>query len=119
MSMKATVDSCVRYRCANFLMFLMMDHEYESKLCIATFYNPVLTTLITMCRLGKDFPLDPSSGLFKCAICQVDQPSGEGLSINSGPFFSPASKPWEGPFLCAICRRKKDAMEGKKQVNRQ
>ncbi|KAJ8529574.1 hypothetical protein K7X08_036409 [Anisodus acutangulus] len=65
-------------------------------------------------RLGKDFPLDPSSGLFRCAVCQADQPPSEGLSVNSGPFFSPASKPWEGPFLCATCRRKKDAMEGKR-----
>ncbi|XP_075511058.1 LOW QUALITY PROTEIN: putative protein phosphatase 2C 5 [Primulina tabacum] len=65
-------------------------------------------------RLGKDFPLDSNSGLFRCAICQVHQPPGEGLSVNSGPFFSPASRPWEGPFLCASCRRKKDAMEGKK-----
>lgn len=64
-------------------------------------------------RLGKDFPLDSNSGLFRCAICQVHQPTGEGLSVNSGPFFSPASRPWEGPFLCASCRRKKDAMEGK------
>lgn len=67
-------------------------------------------------RLGKDFPVDPDSGLFKCAICQVDEPSNEGLSINSGPFFSPLSKPWEGPFLCANCRRKKDAMEGKRPL---
>ncbi|EPS69183.1 hypothetical protein M569_05581, partial [Genlisea aurea] len=67
-------------------------------------------------RLGKDFPLDSNSGLFRCAICQADQPPGEGLSVNSGPFFSPASKPWEGPFLCASCRRKKDAMEGKKPI---
>ncbi|XP_009799456.1 putative protein phosphatase 2C 5 [Nicotiana tabacum] len=65
-------------------------------------------------RLGKDFPLDSSSGLFRCAVCQADQPASEGLSVNSGPFFSPASKPWEGPFLCATCRRKKDAMEGKR-----
>ncbi|KAL3538235.1 hypothetical protein ACH5RR_001601 [Cinchona calisaya] len=65
-------------------------------------------------RLGKDFPLNSNSGLFKCAICQVDQQPGEGLSVNSGPFFSPASKPWEGPFLCATCRKKKDAMEGKR-----
>ncbi|KAI9072959.1 hypothetical protein K1719_045088 [Acacia pycnantha] len=65
-------------------------------------------------RLGKDFPLDASSGIFRCAVCLVDQPSGDGLSVNSGPFFSPASKPWEGPFLCANCRRKKDAMEGKR-----
>ncbi|XP_057778778.1 probable protein phosphatase 2C 5 [Salvia miltiorrhiza] len=64
-------------------------------------------------RLGKEFPLDSNCGLFRCAICQVNQPAGEGLSVNSGLFFSPASKPWEGPFLCANCRRKKDAMEGK------
>ncbi|XP_027159959.1 probable protein phosphatase 2C 5 [Coffea eugenioides] len=65
-------------------------------------------------RLGKDFPLNSNSGLFKCAICQVDQQPGDGLSVNSGPFFSPGSKPWEGPFLCATCRKKKDAMEGKR-----
>lgn len=65
-------------------------------------------------RLGKDFPLNTSSGLFRCAVCQVDQPPGDGLSVNSGPFFSPASKPWEGPFLCTNCRKKKDAMEGKR-----
>ncbi|XP_073279063.1 probable protein phosphatase 2C 5 isoform X2 [Primulina huaijiensis] len=70
-------------------------------------------------RLGMDFPLDSKSGLFRCAICQMHQPPGEGLSVNSGPFFSPASRPWEGPFLCASCRRKKDAMEGKKKVHLQ
>ncbi|TXG65207.1 hypothetical protein EZV62_006482 [Acer yangbiense] len=63
-------------------------------------------------RLGKEFPLNTSSGLFIFAVCQVDQPAGDGLSVNSGHFFSPASKPWEGPFLCTNCRRKKDAMEG-------
>ncbi|XP_057540097.1 probable protein phosphatase 2C 5 [Amaranthus tricolor] len=67
-------------------------------------------------RLGKDFPMNPDSGLFRCAICQVDQPANEGLSLNSGTFFSPSSKPWEGPFLCANCRRKKDAMEGKRPM---
>ncbi|XP_058740540.1 probable protein phosphatase 2C 5 isoform X2 [Vicia villosa] len=65
-------------------------------------------------RLGKDFPFDKNSEIFRCAICQVDQPPGNGLSVNSGPFFSPASKPWEGPFLCTNCRKKKDAMEGKR-----
>ncbi|KAK0601838.1 hypothetical protein LWI29_027925 [Acer saccharum] len=63
-------------------------------------------------RLGKEFPLNTSSGLFIFAVCQVDQPAGDGLSVNPGHFFSPASKPWEGPFLCTNCRRKKDAMEG-------
>lgn len=66
------------------------------------------------CRLGKDFHLNASSGLFRCAVCQVDQPPTDGLSVKSGPFFSPASKPWEGPFLCTNCRKKKDAMEGKR-----
>ncbi|XP_021900435.1 probable protein phosphatase 2C 5 [Carica papaya] len=65
-------------------------------------------------RLGKDFHLNASSGLFRCAVCQVDQPPTDGLSVKSGPFFSPASKPWEGPFLCTNCRKKKDAMEGKR-----
>ncbi|KAK4595555.1 hypothetical protein RGQ29_013866 [Quercus rubra] len=65
-------------------------------------------------RLGKDFPANTNSGLFRCAVCQVDQAPADGLSVNSGPFFSPASKPWEGPFLCANCRKKKDAMEGKR-----
>ncbi|KAF6141315.1 hypothetical protein GIB67_024399 [Kingdonia uniflora] len=64
-------------------------------------------------RLGKDFPWKTSSELFRCAICQVNQPPSEGLSVNSGPYFSPTSKPWEGPFLCNTCRKKKDAMEGK------
>ncbi|KAK0600841.1 hypothetical protein LWI29_018884 [Acer saccharum] len=38
-------------------------------------------------RLGKEFPLNTSSGLFKFAVCQVDQPAGDGLSVNSGLFF--------------------------------
>ncbi|KAL7235300.1 hypothetical protein ACSBR1_018743 [Camellia fascicularis] len=65
-------------------------------------------------RLGTDFPLNSNSGLVRCAVCQVDQLPSDGLSVNSGPYFSPASKPWEGPFLCANCRQKKDAMEGKR-----
>ncbi|KAF5952129.1 hypothetical protein HYC85_010073 [Camellia sinensis] len=62
----------------------------------------------------SDFPLNSNSGLVRCAVCQVDQLLSDGLSVNSGPYFSPASKPWEGPFLCANCRQKKDAMEGKR-----
>lgn len=73
-------------------------------------------TITEFYRLGKDFPMNPDSGLFRCAICQVDHPANEGLSLNSGTFFSPSSKPWEGPFLCANCRRKKDAMEGKRPI---
>ncbi|XP_043709104.1 probable protein phosphatase 2C 5 isoform X2 [Telopea speciosissima] len=64
-------------------------------------------------RLGKDFP-KTNSGIFRCAVCQVDQPPSDGLSVNSGSFFSPGSQPWQGPFLCTNCRMKKDAMEGKR-----
>ncbi|XP_058002867.1 probable protein phosphatase 2C 5 isoform X1 [Hevea brasiliensis] len=64
-------------------------------------------------RLGKDFPSITNSGLYRCAVCQIDQTPTDSLSVNSGSFFSPGSKPWEGPFLCPNCRKKKDAMEGK------
>ncbi|EEF49929.1 probable protein phosphatase 2C 5 isoform X1 [Ricinus communis] len=65
-------------------------------------------------RLGKDFPSNTNSGLYRCAVCQVDQTPTDSLSVNSASFFSPGSKPWEGPFLCPNCRKKKDAMEGKR-----
>ncbi|XP_023542385.1 probable protein phosphatase 2C 15 [Cucurbita pepo subsp. pepo] len=52
--------------------------------------------------------------LFTCAICQVDLAPSEGISVHAGSIFSTSSKPWQGPFLCADCRNKKDAMEGKR-----
>ncbi|GAB4855622.1 hypothetical protein Ancab_024243 [Ancistrocladus abbreviatus] len=67
-------------------------------------------------RLGKDFPTNTDSGLLRCAICQVDQAPNDSLSVNSAPFLSPASKPGDGPFFCSNCRRKKDAMEGKRPI---
>ncbi|GKB43225.1 probable protein phosphatase 2C 15 [Tanacetum coccineum] len=66
-------------------------------------------------RLGNDETCGPStSGLFMCAVCQVDLGASEGISVHAGSIFSTSSKPWEGPFLCADCRNKKDAMEGKR-----
>jgi len=73
-----------------------------------------LKSVFLKCRLGKDFPSSTNSGMFRCAVCQADQPSGDGLPMNTGSFFSPVSKPWEGPFLCTNCQKKKDAMEGKR-----
>ncbi|XVE75221.1 hypothetical protein DITRI_Ditri12bG0078300 [Diplodiscus trichospermus] len=55
-----------------------------------------------------------TSGLFMCAVCQVDLAPSEGISVHAGSIFSTSSKPWQGPFLCADCRNKKDAMEGKR-----
>lgn len=64
-------------------------------------------------RLGNDDSSTQStSGLFNCAICQVDLAASEGISVHAGSIFSTSSKPWQGPFLCAACRNKKDAMEG-------
>ncbi|KAJ6380349.1 hypothetical protein OIU76_016919 [Salix suchowensis] len=65
-------------------------------------------------RLGKYFPANVNSRLCRCAVCQVDQTPGDSLSVDSGTFFSPGSKPREGPFLCSNCCKKKDAMEGKR-----
>ncbi|KAF8390101.1 hypothetical protein HHK36_024623 [Tetracentron sinense] len=66
-------------------------------------------------RLGNDLPVGQStSGLFTCAVCQADLAPSEGISVHAGSIFSTSSKPWQGPFLCADCRNKKDAMEGKR-----
>ncbi|MFS8028822.1 putative protein-serine/threonine phosphatase [Helianthus anomalus] len=66
-------------------------------------------------RLGNTETCGSStSGLFTCAVCQVDLAASEGISVNAGSIFSTSSKPWQGPFLCVGCRDKKDAMEGKR-----
>ncbi|CAL9145972.1 unnamed protein product [Musa hybrid cultivar] len=65
-------------------------------------------------RLGKSFSSWENTGLLRCAICQTDQVPDDDLFVNSGDLFSPPSKQQEGPYLCADCRRKKDAMEGKR-----
>lgn len=66
-------------------------------------------------RLGSDTSVGQStSGLFTCAVCQIDLAPSEGISVHAGSLFSTSSKPWEGPFLCMDCRNKKDAMEGKR-----
>lgn len=66
-------------------------------------------------RLGNEETSgSTTSGLFMCAVCQVDIGASEGISVHAGSIFSTSSKPWQGPFLCADCRNKKDAMEGKR-----
>ncbi|XP_059649680.1 probable protein phosphatase 2C 15 isoform X2 [Cornus florida] len=65
-------------------------------------------------RLGNDDSNQSTSGLFVCAICQVDLAPREGISVHAGFMFSTSLKPWQGPFLCTDCRNKKDAMEGKR-----
>ncbi|KAK9052247.1 hypothetical protein SSX86_028875 [Deinandra increscens subsp. villosa] len=66
-------------------------------------------------RLGNDeIGGSSTSGLFICGVCQVDIAANEGISVHAGSIFSTSSKPWQGPFLCADCHNKKDAMEGKR-----
>ncbi|KAK6157647.1 hypothetical protein DH2020_011895 [Rehmannia glutinosa] len=65
-------------------------------------------------RLGHDEPNAQTTGFFVCAVCQANLAPNEGISVHAGSIFSTSSKPWQGPFLCADCRNKKDAMEGKR-----
>ncbi|KAL4362690.1 hypothetical protein GQ457_04G006370 [Hibiscus cannabinus] len=66
-------------------------------------------------RLGDDERTgQTTSGIFTCGVCQADLAPSEGISVHAGSIFSTSSKPWQGPFLCAGCRNKKDAMEGKR-----
>lgn len=58
-------------------------------------------------RLGKDMPLNSNSGIFRCAVCQANEAPNDDVSET---IFSQSS----GPMLCSKCRRKKDAMEGKR-----
>ncbi|MQM15224.1 hypothetical protein Taro_048168 [Colocasia esculenta] len=71
-------------------------------------------TLSVRARLKTDFVSKLNAGPLRCAICQTDEEQGEDVSVNSSAYMSPSSKPWEGPFLCSACRKKKDAMEGKR-----
>ncbi|CAM8911598.1 unnamed protein product [Rhodiola kirilowii] len=65
-------------------------------------------------RLGKHTPVDANSGLLRCAVCQANEQLIDNWSINSDPLLSTATQPPEGPFLCTVCSRKRDAMEGKR-----
>nr|ACF85382.1 unknown [Zea mays] len=66
-------------------------------------------------RLGRNLSLKAVSAPFRCAICQVDQEPFEDLMRdNGGGYCSSPCAPWGGPYLCLDCRKKKDAMEGKR-----
>ncbi|XP_047086579.1 probable protein phosphatase 2C 33 [Lolium rigidum] len=66
-------------------------------------------------RLGRNSPSKANVPPFRCAICQVDQvPFEDLITDNEGGYSSAPSTPWAGPYLCSGCRKKKDAMEGKR-----
>ena len=94
--------------------FLLVYNKHILFIFIAS-YIVLNIFLVIECRLGSDENTGQStSGLFICAVCQVDLAPSEGISVHAGSIFSTSSKPWQGPFLCAGCRDKKDAMEGKR-----
>jgi len=83
----------------------------------AGFYHAMvpLTSRPYCCRLGRNLSLKAASPPFRCAICQVDQEPFEDLMTdNGGGYCSSPYAPWGGPYLCSDCRKKKDAMEGKR-----
>ncbi|GJN08109.1 hypothetical protein PR202_ga26000 [Eleusine coracana subsp. coracana] len=66
-------------------------------------------------RLSQNLQTNANLPPFRCAICQVDQGPFEDLMTDSVGVCCPApSTPWTGPYLCSGCRKKKDAMEGKR-----
>ncbi|CAL0322450.1 unnamed protein product [Lupinus luteus] len=69
-------------------------------------------------RLDTKYPLCNMFKLFMCAVCQVEIKPGEGISIHEGEPIPGKSRPWDGPFLCASCQEKKEAMEGKGATGR-
>lgn len=95
-----------------------VSHNYGShniishQFALRVFLNLIL--LSNNGRLGNDGSSAQTGGLFVCAVCQADLAPNEGISVHAGSIFSMSSKPWQGPFLCADCRNKKDAMEGKR-----
>ncbi|KAE8791803.1 putative protein phosphatase 2C 33 [Hordeum vulgare] len=66
-------------------------------------------------RLGRNSLSKAILPPFRCAICQVDQvPFEDLITDNGGGYCSAPSTPSSGPCLCSVCRKKKDAMEGKR-----
>eukprot|EP00250_Pteridium_aquilinum_P015438 c22577_g1_i3 orf=848-2128(+) len=64
-------------------------------------------------RLSERLGSDPSLGVLNCAICQANMTLHDGISVHAGSAFPVTNQMLEGPFLCATCKAKKDAMEGK------
>uniref|UniRef100_A0A5B7AQ64 protein-serine/threonine phosphatase n=1 Tax=Davidia involucrata TaxID=16924 RepID=A0A5B7AQ64_DAVIN len=65
-------------------------------------------------RLDTKYPLCNMFKLFMCAVCQLEMKPGEGISIHKASSNSGKLRPWDGPFLCLCCQKKKEAMEGKR-----
>ncbi|KAL4583589.1 hypothetical protein LXL04_008167 [Taraxacum kok-saghyz] len=64
-------------------------------------------------RLDTKYPLCNLFKLFSCAVCQKGMKPGEGISVHLGTCKFNKARPWDGPFLCLSCHKKREAMEGK------
>ncbi|GKD97751.1 RRP12-like protein, partial [Tanacetum coccineum] len=69
--------------------------------------NSSSETSLSQMRLGKDLSLNSNPGIFRFVVCQADEAPNDDISET---IFSTSS----GPMLCSICRRKKDAVKGKR-----
>lgn len=88
--------------------YLVLLHHAHFKIL-----NSTLTP--SFFRLGRNSPSKANMPPFRCAICQVDQvPFEDLITDDGGGYCSDPSTSWAGPYLCSGCRKKKDAMEGKR-----
>lgn len=69
-------------------------------------------------RFETKYPLCNMFKLFMCAVCQVEIKPGQGISVHEGAPNARKPRPWDGPFLCLSCQKKKEAMEGKQISDR-
>lgn len=63
-------------------------------------------------RLGANFLSKANSSPHKCAICQIE----ERLSCATSSHLPQSPESLETPYLCIECRKKKEAMEGKRSL---
>lgn len=93
-----------------------IDKEYMEPDVVVELYEEGSAMLSE--RLETKYPLCNMFKLFICAVCQVEIKPGEGISVHEGAENPQKVRPWDGPFLCFSCQEKKEAMEGKRSLDR-
>ncbi|ESW08667.1 hypothetical protein PHAVU_009G064200 [Phaseolus vulgaris] len=93
-----------------------VDKQYQEPDMVQELYEEGSAMLSE--RLETKYPLCNMFKLFICAVCQVEIKPGEGISIHVGLSNPGRLRPWDGPFLCSSCQKKREAMEGKRASDR-
>ncbi|XP_042379337.1 probable protein phosphatase 2C 12 [Zingiber officinale] len=91
---------------------LFSDRDYSEADMVEEIFedgSPVLAH-----RLDPEYSACPMFRPFNCAICQLEMKPGEGISLHDNSTKHGTINPWDGPFLCAACNTKKEAMEGRR-----